>query len=94
MPSALASEEASSPPQAVRTVDTARARAVPGRALVRIDLFIGVFLSAPLGGGKWCMTVPVRSPGVRLGVEGGQSPLVPAVRPSVMAVVLARIIRR
>lgn len=47
----VSAEEALSPPQAVRTVAVARASTVPVRALPRIDLFIGLFLSAPLGGG-------------------------------------------
>ncbi|GAA2980725.1 hypothetical protein GCM10020227_56720 [Streptomyces flavovirens] len=70
-------------------MDTARASAAPVRALVRIDLFIGVFLSAPLGGGDGCVVVPARSAGARRGLRRQ-----PPVRPSAMAVVLARIIRR
>ncbi|GGQ33795.1 hypothetical protein GCM10010279_48010 [Streptomyces mutabilis] len=47
----FASDEELSPPQAVSTVDTARASAVPVSVLLRIDLFTGVFLSGPRCGG-------------------------------------------
>ncbi len=53
---AFVSDEAPSPPpQAVRTADTARARAVPEKTLVRIDVFTVCISFRPHGGGVGVM---------------------------------------